>query len=133
MTVRGVYLMKKIFCIVLVIVLLLSGCERTKNNEYIGTNNGIEEKRSIISKINTSDEFYITDNVAIEIGNSVLKSIYGEEIFNDTEYLLTYYKIDKAYIFTRIPKKEGYETLGCPYYEVLISALDGSILGIWQE
>lgn len=119
--------MKKIYIFVITCILLfmLYGCG---NNEYKGINSGAVSDSGL--NIYGENNFEITDEVAIDIGNAIIKSVYGEEAINKTEYNLRYFEKYGVYLFARIPTKlKG--SFGWDY-EVAIRKEDGTILGVWR-
>ena len=107
--------------------MLMSACN---DNEYNGVNKGtvsnysfgLEEKRK-----NHKMDFEITDDLAIDIGNAVIKSVWGEDVIKETQYRLEYIEDDEAYLFYRVPKDEW--TFDGEY-DVVINKADGAILWV---
>ena len=77
------------------------------------------------------DEYEITQETALDIGNAVLKDIYQEqwrEFFEETEYMVISIEKQDMYIVSRAPV--GY--VGDGSY-VAINKKDGKILRIWFD
>ena len=70
----------------------------------------------------------IDEKLALEIGNAVLKSVLGQDIITDTEFLVCEFKDKDIFIVSRSLKE--YE-MGEDYC-VAISKKDGAILRVWQ-
>ena len=128
--------MKKVFILILVLCLMLCGCsdKTEKGGEYVGENLGtrsnfslnLEERKDRLSA-NTS--FAITDELAIEIGNAILKNPYNDDFMNETTYELTYIEDDGIYWFSRRPVKPS---LGGAY-NVAIDKKTGAIKLVWID
>ena len=73
-------------------------------------------------------DIIIDEKLALEIGNAVLQSVFGQNLITDTEFLVGEVKDKDIFIVTRVLK--GVEMGGD--YNVAISKKDGAILRIWQ-
>lgn len=108
------------------------------SNEYKGENLGEKEWdiKNLPATPNPQDklvfrDFEVTDEMAIDIGNAVVKAVYGEEIIDKTIYNLAYIKKDGIYWFARVPKpKNGVSTTLGGSYDVYIRKKDGAILEV---
>lgn len=122
--------MKKIYGIIImsILCLIISACS---NNEYKGENRGTVTGESLKLEEKSGKKFEVTDELAIDIGNAVIKSVYGKNAINKTEYDLRYYEKHGVYLFARIPTKIKGKGFGWDY-EVAIRKEDGAILGVWM-
>lgn len=83
----------------------------------------LDDKSGIPSK-----GLIIDEKLALEIGNAVIKSVYNENVIEQTEFIVCELKDKDIFVVSRIPK--GGETLGGDY-NVAISKIDGKILKVW--
>ncbi len=136
---RNDNMLKKFFSISVIMMILCVILCSCKNKEYIGKNVGI--RRMGLTNYASEDfkpssaveNFEIDEDLAINIGNSVLKSVYGEDIINSSEYVLAYYEDVGIYKFARIPdNSEAINGMG-EDWAVIIRKSDGAILKVWIE
>ena len=128
-----------VFILCCVCMNFLYGCTNIDTNQVSedGFNNSDEgDFLGIISDMdlalyvedNNSKKLVIDDKLALEIGNSVIKSVYGKDVLNKTEFLVYELKGEGVFIVSRIIK--GGQTLGGDY-NVAIRKETGSIIKIW--
>ena len=72
--------------------------------------------------------FTIDEELALDIGNAVLRRVYGENVIEDTRFLVGKIAGKDCFIITRLPK--NHPALGGEY-NVAINA-NGEILKIWM-
>lgn len=73
-------------------------------------------------------DFSVNEKLALEIGNAVIKSIQGEDHFNNTEFLVYEIEGQNVIVVYRMPKNK--QVLGGEI-NVAISKTNGQILKIW--
>ena len=121
-------LIKKIIFI-LITILCLSGCNDSRIN-YNDAEVRIADWEPKLSSEVGAQEIVIDKNLALEIGDSVIKSTYSEKAYEDTKLVIYDYKNKGIFVVARTPKDES--ILGNEIC-VAIDKKDGTILKIWAD
>ena len=73
------------------------------------------------------EKLIVDEQLALEIGNAVIKAVYNEEILTQTSFLVYELEDEDIFIVSRIPKESK---LGGDY-NVAISKSNAAILKVW--
>ena len=120
-----------IICLLLLTISLVfvSGCSNTDDmpaddGKFLGVvsnwNIDLDDKEY-------AAEVVIDEKLALEIGDAVLKSVYGQDALAETKFQVCELKDKDVFVVTRMPTE--YE-MGDDY-NVAISKKDGTILRVW--
>jgi len=126
------------------IIFMACSCSNTNNkNESNGdiiTKNGVRYKKySHTSEVDLDDtigtilDFEISEDLAAEIGDCILKSAYSKVDFSDAELVLLKHKNRDVFIVGIWPVYDDQTDGGGGGYNVAISKADGKILKIWMD
>ncbi len=77
--------------------------------------------------VGAKTDFFVDEHLALEIGDAVLESAYGDKVFDNTKYLLYEVANKGFYIFVRMSK----DNIPGMDYNVAIGKKNGEILKIW--
>ncbi|WP_313563861.1 hypothetical protein [Ruminiclostridium cellobioparum] len=121
-----------LFIITVTLVVRLLAWEKGENMEDSGKLLGIISNNNI--DLNSDVGTYkkginIDQEIALEIGNLIIKHVYGENVIKKTDYLVFELEGQDVIVISRVPK--GGNTVGGDY-NVAISKKDASILRIWM-
>lgn len=121
---------KTIFILLLFILTIsLVGCAKQENNKDVGVFEGVVSwDINLDTYLGYPIHDAIDEKLALDIGNVVIRSIYGEEILKKTDFLVCEPEGHDFYIVSRMPKDK--KMLGDDY-NVAISRIDGRILKVW--
>lgn len=122
--------------------IILLGCCSCKINTFENNETNMDNKSEgkyygIVSDYNfelgnesdiVSCEFVMTEKLALEIGNAVITSVYGEDVLTDTKFAVYELKDKDVFVVSRIPCDE---ILGGDY-NVALSKTDGRIIKVWS-
>lgn len=119
----------------LILTLFIAGCsnisishsknEENKTKARIRSNFSLNLEKRTLSSTSIKD-FEINDELAVEIGNSILKSIYGDKAMCNTTSHIEYIEDDGVFWFVRgNPDQLGGD------YNVAINKYNGKIELIW--
>ena len=135
---KGVFIMKKEIVILFIsFFIFINGCKADNGNSEMAPTVDEGVFRGVVSYIevdlNNKDgavnkDEIINEKLALEIGNSVLKSVYGEDIIDKTRFVVYEIENENIFVVSRLPK--GKEFLGGDR-NVAIRKTDGAILKIW--
>lgn len=130
-----------VYSIILTVIVVrgFSGSCAPQKNEAVINETGYEDSgkyRGIVDDMPDLDStvgahaIEIDEALALDIGNAVIKSAYGEEAvsINDTEFLVYEVKGKNIFVVSRGPKGG---VLGGDH-SVAIDKTDGSILKVWS-
>lgn len=76
-----------------------------------------------------AQKIIIDKNLALKIGDAIIKSTYSKEGYADTKLIITDYENKDIYVVSRIPKDPA--VIGNEI-SVAISKKDGAVLKIWS-
>ena len=116
--------------IFIILLLLLTSCNIAYEDTDIGTFEGVVPKgRFDIDKNNVvlPSGFYVNQELALSIGNAVIKDFSGEKFILESTYIVKEIQDEDIFIVTRFPKKNQ---LGGDI-NVAIDKRNGCILKIW--
>ena len=139
-TVKRILLLLFLGCI----IFMACSCSNTNNkNESNGdiiTKNGVRYKKyshtsevDLENKLGTILDFEISEDLAAEIGDCILKSAYSKVDFSDTELVLFKNRNRDIFTVSRWPAYDDQTYGGGGEYNVAISKADGKILKIWMD
>ena len=134
--------MKKILFLAFIgcIIILCVACSNTsskniKDGDEKLNQELIYEKSTHTSEVDLADnigavlDFEISEKLAVEIGNAVLKSVYNETILNNTKLILSENEKGNIFTISRVINDIYTDGGDC---NVAISKTDGKILKIWM-
>lgn len=78
--------------------------------------------------IGVHKDFEVDEKLALEIGDAILKKVYGESLLQNTYYIVKENAKEEYFVVTRLPND------GVPGgdYSVVINKKDAKILRIWM-
>ena len=124
--------MKKIILIVCSALIIFSGCAKQDSNQKLSELHDVyfatSSNGDYLDLENGGVEWEMNGEMALEIGNAVLESIYGAEIAEYDAYSVCYIEKKEVYLVIR---SLGKDVLGgC--FTVAISKKNGEILKVWS-
>lgn len=126
--------MRKTIAILLAFLLsFANGCKNEDNNSTTDEGEFLGVLSNVKIDFDNQDgaynkDFIIDEKLALEIGNSILKSIYGESMLKNSDFIVYEVEGENIFVVSRVPKDNG--TLGDDY-NIAINKKNGAVLKIW--
>ena len=118
--------MKKILICMFICCCLLVSCNSSNPEKDEGEFRGVVPASQVGGGIPV--KYAIDEEMALEIGNAILKKIFGEEVIKNTRFIVCEVDGKDYFVVSRLPK--NYEMGGD--FGVAINKEDGKILKVWM-